>query len=330
MTVDAKDFLLKTAAAAGLLGALAACSDGGNTAADTANDPGAETVMAETESAAPAEAAAEAAPAADSDAGGAEAADTAMVDADLAAAVNGSWRSDEAKARDQFRNPVETLEFFGVEPDMAVIEIWPGGGWYADILAPYIAAGTGQYIAAGFPPRGGIENPRNAQFKEKMAAAPEVYGTPGFTVFGAESEALAEAGSIDMILTFRNLHNWMGGDYAAKAAEDFYAALKPGGLLGVVDHRAADPNAAYDNSGYVGQQTAIDLFTAAGFELVEASEVNANPADTKDHPYGVWTLPPSRRSPREDEEVPEGFDRAALDAIGESDRFTLKFVKPAG
>ncbi|MCI5043978.1 MAG: hypothetical protein MRY72_04715 [Aquisalinus sp.] len=249
----------------------------------------------------------------------------------LQAAVAAETRDAENRQRDQFRNPAETLAFFGLESDMTVVEIWPGGGWYAEIIAPYLAAGGGTYIAAGFDPNGASERglARIAAFNDKFTGNPELYGDVEVSAFSARSGPLASAGSADMVLTFRNVHNWMSGDYADKAFTDFYEALKPGGILGVVEHRlpADRDQEAFSASGYVREDVVIDLAEAAGFELVEKSEVNANPADTADHPFGVWTLPPVRRTSATREADPT-FDRAPYDAIGESDRMTLKFRKP--
>ncbi|MCI5048234.1 MAG: hypothetical protein MRY59_12095 [Aquisalinus sp.] len=255
-------------------------------------------------------------------------AQTAMT---LEAAVAAQTRDRENRQRDPYRNPAETLSFFGLEPDMTVVEIWPGGGWYAEIIAPYLAAGGGTYIAAGFDPNGASERglARIAAFNDKFTGNPELYGDVEISAFSARSGPLASAGSADMVLTFRNVHNWMSGDYADKAFTDFYDVLKPGGVLGVVEHRlpADRDQEAASASGYVREDVVISFAEAAGFELVGKSEINANPADTADHPFGVWTLPPVRRTSATRDPDPE-FDRAPYDAIGESDRMTLKFRKP--
>jgi len=254
----------------------------------------------------------------------------------LQAAIDSASRSPEEKARDAWRHPRETLEFFGVEPRHTVVEIWPGGGWYTNILAPWIAAGGGQLVEVLFDPTG-IEdaervariNTNNETFKANYTDPK--FGTIVYSGFSANSGPLTEPGSADFILTFRNIHNWMSGGYEQKFFDDAYAALKPGGVLGVVEHRlpstaTQDPKAV---SGYVHEDYVKTLAANAGFEFAGSSEVNANPADTADHPYGVWTLPPVSRAPKEGEEVPEGWDPEAYQAIGESDRMTLKFVKPA-
>ncbi len=237
-------------------------------------------------------------------------------------ALNGDWRSDENKARDSSRNPAATLAFFGVDADETVVEISPGGGWYTEVLAPYLKAGGGTYVAAT---RGDAE--RDARFAETFANA-DNFGTVNIGVLGEDSIA---AGSADTVLTFRNIHNWMRSGTEAKVFEDAYAALKPGGVFGVVEHRL--PSSAEQDpqggTGYVHQDYAIALAEAAGFELAGTSEINANPKDTADHPFGVWTLPPVNVWQREGRDLPEGDDGARYQAIGESDRFTLKFVKPA-
>ncbi|MEM9570128.1 MAG: hypothetical protein AAF996_01590 [Pseudomonadota bacterium] len=255
----------------------------------------------------------------------------------LADAVAGDWRLDAEKKRDDSRNPVETLEFFEISPSDTVIEIWPGGGWYTNILAPYLASGEGQFIAAVWDVNvfegarlERIEK-RISDYKAFYEADPDLFGTLEYSAFSAQSGPLAEADSVDAVLTFRNVHNWMGSDYSPKFFDDAYAALKPGGLLGVVEHRLPssaeqDPRAA---SGYVHEDFVKAMATAAGFEFVASSEVNANPADSADHPFGVWTLPPVSRTTDREGNAPEGFDAVRYAEIGESDRMTLKFVKPA-
>jgi len=254
----------------------------------------------------------------------------------LAETVAGDWRSDEEKVRDAWRNPAETLEFFEVEPSETVIEIWPGGGWYTNVLAPYLASGDGTLIAAVWDVNvfegerlTRIEQ-RIADFKAVYEADADLFGTLEYSAFSAESGPLAEAGSVDTVLTFRNVHNWMGGDYTAKFFTDAYEVLKPGGVLGVVEHRL--PSSAEQNpraaSGYVHEDFVKALAASAGFEFVAASEINANPNDTADHPFGVWTLPPVSRTSDREGNTPDGFDPAPYAAIGESDRMTLMFKKP--
>ena len=237
-------------------------------------------------------------------------------------ALNGAWRSDDNKARDGARNPAATLAFFGVDADETVVEISPGGGWYTEVLAPYLNAGGGTYVAAT---RGDADS--DAAFLEKFSDA-DVFGTVNVGVLGGEGIA---PGSADTVLTFRNIHNWMRGSTEGEVFANAYAALKPGGVFGVIEHRL--PSSAEQDpegsTGYVHQDYAISLAEAAGFELAGTSEINANPKDTADHPFGVWTLPPASYGTRDGVELPEGFDNATYLAIGESDRFTLKFVKPA-
>ncbi|MFN4024405.1 MAG: class I SAM-dependent methyltransferase [Hyphomonas sp.] len=249
--------------------------------------------------------------------------------------VNSDLRSDEEKARDRWRNPVQTLEFFEIAPGDKVVEIWPGGGWYTKILAPWLASGGGTLVAAGFD-AASVEDPeRRAAVEQRINEFKQSYSDPRFgtieySAFSAVSGPLTEAGTADAVLTFRNVHNWMAGGYTEKFFRDAYAALKPGGVLGVVEHRlpstaTQDPTAT---SGYVHEDFVKGLAVAAGFEFVASSEINANPADTADHPFGVWTLPPNSRTSGLDGATIEGFDAEKYKAIGESDRMTLKFRKP--
>ncbi|RMF98231.1 MAG: methyltransferase [Gammaproteobacteria bacterium] len=243
----------------------------------------------------------------------------------LAELAVGAHRDPGNAERNRYRHPVETLEFFGLRPDSHVVEIWPAGGWYTEIIAPYVNE-RGQYYAAHWDPESDSEFVRRAveRFRAKLAAHPELYGNAKMTVLMPPDKwEMAPEGSADLVLTFRNIHNWMPRGYAAEMFAAAYRALKPGGVLGVVEHRGdpdvpQDPKAA---SGYVNEDYAIQLAEAAGFVLEARSEINANPADTKDYEGGVWTLPPTLR--KKDE------DRAKYLAIGESDRFTLRFRKPA-
>jgi len=247
---------------------------------------------------------------------------------DTAAALNkiltGEHRSADNKARDQYRHPIETLGFFGIKPEMTVVEIFPGGGWYTEILAPFLKD-KGNYYAAGNDPQSSSEFSRKSAkaFKDKMDASKDHYGKVNITILAPpDKTAIAPAGMADMVLTFRNIHNWMAAGTADDVFNAMYKALKPGGTLGVVEHRG-NPNIPQDpkaESGYVNQDYAITLAEKAGFKFVASSEINANPKDTKDHPKGVWTLPPTLRLKDE--------DRDKYLAIGESDRMTLKFVKP--
>lgn len=243
----------------------------------------------------------------------------------LQALANGNHRAEGHRDRNVFRHPAETLAFFGLEDDMVVVEISPGGqGWYTEILAPFLKE-RGKLYAASYDPESSVEYFRvNAKrFSDKLAADPENYGKVIVTILAPpEKLDIAPAGSADMVLTFRNVHNWMRGGYVEEVFDAFYKVLKPGGILGVVQHRG-DPNTPQDPSGvrgYVNEDYVIALVERAGFKLVDSSEINANPRDTKDHPEGVWMLPPSLRLGDK--------DRAKYVAIGESDRMTLKFVKP--
>lgn len=225
-------------------------------------------------------------------------------------------------ARDRFRHPVEVLEFLGVKADSTVVEILPGsGGYYLEILAPYLKA-RGKYVAASrdaaAPPQYVADH---RKLLARLAAEPDLYGKVVVTQFNADLHEIAPPGSADFVLTFRNLHNWIERGEADGALRAFHKALKPGGVLGVVDHRGRTDlsQEAQMKSGYVREDFAIALIERAGFRLVATSEVNANPKDTKDHPEGVWTLPPTLRL--------KDKDRAKYLAIGESDRFTLRFVK---
>lgn len=245
-------------------------------------------------------------------------------------ALAGEHRSEANRKRDIYRHPRETLLFFGLKPDMSVLEIWPGGGWYSEILAPVLRDKGKLYLAGN-----AIENPklpawqREAREKQEAAYAkrPALFGKPVFTSLGPpEYLAIAPAGSMDMVLTFRNVHNWSAQSSSTQRADAlvfkaFYEALKPGGILGVVEHRA-HPGTPFEQqikSGYMTEAYVIELAEKAGFKLAAKSEINANPKDTKDHPNGVWTLPPMSRG---------RLDPEKYLAIGESDRMTLKFERP--
>ncbi|MBL0162448.1 MAG: class I SAM-dependent methyltransferase [Xanthomonadales bacterium] len=245
----------------------------------------------------------------------------AKTDNPIDSVLVGAWRSDADKARDSYRHPAETLAFFGVKPNQTVIEINPGGGWYTDILAPLMKSGS--YTAAIPADTSSEYNARgNAKFRAKLADNAEAFGTAKVVEFDPKAPSFGADGSADVVLTFRNVHNWVGGGNAEAMFKGFYGVLKPGGTLGVVDHRAgagADP-AAIAKSGYLITDSVIKLATDAGFELAGQSEINANPKDTKDYEKGVWTLPPTLTL--------GDTDRDKYVAIGESDRMTLKFVKP--
>lgn len=260
----------------------------------------------------------------------APAADTkhhATAAASLDTVLAGSWRDPANAARDGYRHPKETLGFFGIAPTQTVIEITPGGGWYSEILAPFLHD-HGQYIAAVVDPAAVAEGrSRDYQQKSKtgleakFAASAAQYGKAKVVGYDPKAPVFGPADSADLVLTFRNVHNWRMSGQAEGMFKGFFAVLKPGGVLGVVEHRAKADVAADDKSGYVGQAQVIALAEAAGFKLQEKSEINANPLDTKDHPNGVWTLPPSNNH--------DAADAAKYKAIGESDRMTLRFVKPA-
>ena len=248
----------------------------------------------------------------------------------LEAAVAGSWRSAADRARDPWRHPAESLRFWGLKPGQTVVEFWPGAGWYSDIIAPYLAATGGRFIAADLSASDPEGRAMADAYRRRLEAAPGLYGKVAFSTFGPASGPVAPAASADLVLFLRNLHNWMAAGLAEKAFRDAFAALKPGGVLGVEEHRA-DPAAVPDvmaASGYVPQAYVVQLGKEAGFDLAQASEINANPKDHHDHPFGVWTLPPVRRSSPRGQPPDPKFDHSPYDAIGESDRMTLKFVKP--
>ncbi|MFL5297014.1 MAG: class I SAM-dependent methyltransferase [Phenylobacterium sp.] len=249
----------------------------------------------------------------------------------IEAAVAGAWRTPADRARDAFRHPAQSLEFWGLKPGATVVEFWPGAGWYSDIIAPYLAATGGRLYAAGVAADDPEAKAVTEAYRAKFAGHPELYGKVELTSFGRGSAPVAPAGSADVALFLRNIHNWMAAGLAEKAFRDAYAALKPGGVLGVEEHRA-DPAATPDvmaANGYVPQAYVVQLAQEAGFKLGASSEINANPKDTKDHPFGVWTLPPTRMSAPSGQPANASFDHAKYDAIGESDRMTLRFVKPA-
>ncbi|MEQ9222476.1 MAG: hypothetical protein RJQ08_10010 [Salinisphaeraceae bacterium] len=237
-------------------------------------------------------------------------------------------RSEANIARNQYRHPVQTLQFFGVDPDMTVVEIWPGTGWYTEILAPYLRD-NGTFYAAGFSLRSvtvpDYRERIQREYVAKLRDRPAVYDRVKLTAMGPpEDWWVAPDNSADRVLTFRNVHNWMKDGYASLVFDGMYDALKPGGILGVVEHRAS-PGTSLETmktSGYVTEQHVKILAARSGFEFVESSDINANPKDTKDHPEGVWTLPPTLRLGDK--------NREKYLEIGESDRMTLKFRKPAG
>ena len=257
---------------------------------------------------------------------GRTASDVAASAAALDAAIAGAWRDPKNVARDIYRHPKQTLEFFGVERDDTVIEITPGTGWYSEILAPYLRD-NGRYVAAIIDPMAqpagrGRDYYAKARtgLEAKFKTTPMQYGGASVAVFDAKSPMLGAPGSADVVLTFRNVHNWRSAGNAEATFKGFHDVLKSGGTLGVVEHRAAADVPADDKSGYVGQAQVIAMAQAAGFVLDGQSEINANPLDTKNHPNGVWTLLPVSRH--------DAKDAAKYLAIGESDRMTLRFRKP--
>ena len=242
----------------------------------------------------------------------------------LQAAIDSSTRDPKNRLRDEYRHPAQTLAFFGVKPTQTVIEITPGGGWYSEILAPYLKDG-GHYVAAVYDDR--IPNQpqyryrQNTALREKLANA-DVYGKPEVRGFDPKTPNFGAAGSADVVLTFRNAHNWVDDGTADTYFEAFFDVLKPGGTLGLGDHRAK-PGTDLEKmktSGYLTEALVIELAQKAGFKLAAKSEINANPKDTADHPNGVWTLPPTNQH--------DAKDDAKYQAIGESDRMTMRFVKP--
>jgi predicted methyltransferase len=243
-------------------------------------------------------------------------------DGALQAAIASPQRTPKFVQRDAVRHPLEELEFFGLRPDMTVVEVSPGGGYWTEILAPYLKAAGTYYVAVPPPKDPEAPKPGKDTFRDKLAADPDRYGKIKLTQLGLDHYEVAPAGSVDLIVTFRNLHNWVNQGYAAAALEAFYRALKPGGILGIEDHRARNdvPQDPKADNGYIRQDYTIELAKRAGFELVASSEINANPRDTKDWPKGVWTLPPTLAL--------KDQDRDKYVAIGEADNFVLKFRKP--
>jgi predicted methyltransferase len=245
-----------------------------------------------------------------------------QVDPALRAAVDSSARTPENKARDKYRHPLQTLTFFGIRSNMTVVELWPFGGWYTEILAPYLRDHGLLYEAAMDPSSTNREDMElNSQLKAMFAAHPKLFDKVRLSVLAPGKMQIAPDGTADMVLTFRNIHNWVWAGMQKEVFAAAFRALKPGGILGVVEHRNNDPNAVpAKGQAYVGEQYAIRLIESAGFKLVARSDINRNPKDTKNYPKGVWTLPPTYAEGNK--------DRAKYAAIGESDRFTLKFVKP--
>ncbi len=243
-------------------------------------------------------------------------------------AVQDSHRDPANVKRDAYRHPAQTLSFFGVAPGKTVIEITPGSGWYSEILAPLLRD-KGSYVAAVVDPmavpegRGRDYQQRSREgLEKKFAGNAAVYDKATLVAYNPTAPVFGAANSADVVLTFRNVHNWRSANQAEGMFKGFYSVLKPGGVLGVVEHRAKADVPADDKTGYVGQKQVIAMAEAAGFKLAGSSEINANPRDTKDYPNGVWTLPPTNQH--------DAADAAKYQAIGESDRMTLRFIKPKG
>ena len=243
---------------------------------------------------------------------------------DWQTALGGAHRDEANKSRDVARHPRETLEFFGLSGGMTVVEVSPGGGWYTEVLAPLLR-GNGSYYAAhhSLNAPGGYARNSLGKYLQKLAADPELYGDVVITqLMPPRQVELAPAGTADMVVAFRNVHSWMRADALDSILGAIHTALKPGGVFGLVQHRAAgDPTTEQmKKSGYVPTDVVIEAARSAGFELAAQSEINANPKDTANHPNGVWSLPPALRG--------GDVDKDRFMAIGESDRMTLKFVKP--
>ena len=250
-----------------------------------------------------------------------KAATPAAPDPALVAAVASEARTAAYKVRDGARHPVEELTFFGLKPNMTVVELWPGGGYWTEILGPYLKS-KGRYYAALNVPGDQEEDAGVASWRTRVAAQKDRLGKIHETTLGAGHFDIAPTGSADLVLTFRNLHNWMEAGYADAVLAACFRTLKPGGILGVEAHRGRDdaPQDPKAKNGYIRQDHAIALARQAGFELDGSSEVNANQKDSKDWPQGVWTLPPTLTLGDK--------DRAKYVAIGEADNFVLRFRKP--
>ena len=255
----------------------------------------------------------------------------AKADKTITAALEGDWRSAESKARDHERHPGEALAFWGLKPKMTILELQPGGGWWTEILAPYARLNKGEFYATAAD----LDDPAlsegarkgRADFAAKYADEAK-YGKVNLVNWGSKAKPLP-ANKFDFVLAARVFHGWLNGGSADANLAKIFNSLKPGGVLAIEQHRGKPDQATPVAAGYVTEQAVIDAATKAGFKLDGKSEVNANPKDTKDHPFGVWTLPPTRQSsPNAQTPVAADFDRAKYDAIGESDRMTLRFVKP--
>lgn len=239
--------------------------------------------------------------------------------------IQSPHRTEANRLRDQYRNPKETLLFFGLRPDMTVVEISPANGWYTEIIGPLVK-NQGIFYAA--VPALTDDMPeamkrRDVTYRQMLKSAPELYGKPMVNVYKSEAPQFAPDGVADLVVTFRNVHNWAKTGHTSSMFKGFYKSLKPGGVLGVVEHRAKPGTSLPQQieSGYMTEEFVIDIATTAGFKLLRKSEINSNPLDMKDHPGGVWNLLPNLRNVAE-------IDKPRYRAIGESDRMTLQFVKP--
>jgi predicted methyltransferase len=248
-------------------------------------------------------------------------------------AVSGRWRNNLDKGRDPFRHPLEMMDFFEIQPRDVVVDVWPGAGYMTDILGPYLTRGKGRYVAALFPASGGTQSATGTlseKYRERFSSDKKLYGAVEFSEFGPETAAITEGETADVVLMLQVVHDLMAAGIVEKAFADAFAALRPGGILGVEQHRAdignvQDPGAT---SGYVQEPFVKQLAFEAGFAFDAASEINANPKDDKDHPFGVWTLPPQRLTSARGQPPNPEFDGTVYESIGESDRMTLKFRKP--
>lgn len=254
-------------------------------------------------------------------------------DGALIESVSGTWRTPANVERDKFRKPIDALTFWGLKPGMTILELSPGNGWWTEILAPYARLTKGRYITTGAD----LGNPELSQAArdgrasfEKRFADQAIYGQVTVVNFGPKSQGLGEPNSVDFVLNGRNIHNWMAQGTLDKVMAESFAVLKPGGILAIEEHRntpgtAQDPKAP---TGYVTEAYVIAAAEKAGFKLAERSDLYANPKDDRDHPFGVWTLPPTRRTAPQGQPADPKFDSRPYDAIGESDRMALRFVKP--
>jgi len=245
-------------------------------------------------------------------------------------AVSGDWRKPESKSRDVYRHPVASLEFWGLKPKMTILEVQPGAGWWTEILAPFARATKGEFYTTGadLSDPEVSENARKgrADYEAKWADA-AVYGKVNVINWGAKAAPLP-ANKFDFVMLTRGMHDWVRRGSADTNLANVFNSLKPGGVLAIEQHRAKPGQDPSVFNGYLDEPYVISTVEKAGFKLAGKSEINANPKDTKDHPFGVWTLPPTRQSSEDDKPMDPSFDRAKYDAIGESDRMTLKFVKP--